>query len=468
MPKIYPATQNRQKERDDGMVVLRAGLFERVSTEEQAKFGASIKTQTDALNDYCEKNMVKIVDHYTDEGVSAGKPYGKRPEMKRLLNDVVAGKIDIILFTRLDRWFRNVKEYFKVQEILDEHNVQWKAIWEDYDTTTANGRMAITVFLAIHQHERERDAERVTAVLENKRKNKEACFGGNAVPMGFKKERDEDGFMRLVKDPETQDAVADFWHILITSNNLNKAIRYMGTEYGIFKDWKSWKRMTQSDFYTGTHRGVVDYCPAYVSPEEFVKFQQRETIKGTPTGSVYYFRTMMRCPECGSKLCGELSRQRSGNYKMYRCAFRSRGCSNAKSISEKKIEKQLLNRLNEFLAAEIASVTLEQKKPKPKPKTNVKALRERHRRLTVAYRAGNVPDDEYLKEDAELKAAIAKAEQDTPPPAKDITPLKELLEVDFQSVYTTLTEEGKQQFWQGLIKEIKLEGKHVKDVIFFK
>ena len=449
------------------MVVLRAGLYERVSTDEQAKYGYSIKTQIDALEEHCEKNHMKVVDHYTDDGVSGGKPAFKRPDMSRLLDDVKGGKVDIILFTRLDRWFRNVKEYFKVQEILDAHGVQWKAIWEDYDTTTANGRMAITIFLAIHQNEREKGAERVTAVLENKRKNKEACFGGQAMPMGYKKEPDENGIMRLVKDPETQDMVTDFWHVLLTSNNLNKAIRHMGTEYGIYKDWKSWKRMTQSDFYCGIHRGVLDYCPAYVTPEEFLKFQQRETVKHTPSGSTYYFRGLMRCPQCGNKLCGDTTKKAYGSYKAYRCTIRGRGCGNHSVISEKKIEKQLLTRLNSFLAAEIAAVTLEQKKPRAKPKANIKALKERQRRLTVAYMAGNVPDDEYLKEDAELKAAIAKAEQDAPPPPTDITPLKELLETDFQSVYTTLTEEGKQRFWQGLIKEIKLKNKEVVDVIFF-
>ena len=55
------------------MVVLRAGLYERVSTDEQAKYGYSIKTQIDALEEYCGKNKMKVVDHYTDDGVSGGK-----------------------------------------------------------------------------------------------------------------------------------------------------------------------------------------------------------------------------------------------------------------------------------------------------------------------------------------------------------------------------------------------------------
>lgn len=446
--------------------VLRVGCYERVSTEEQAKFGYSIKTQVDALNEHCEKNQMKVVDHYTDDGVSGGKPAFKRPEMSRLLEDVKAGKIDVILFTRLDRWFRNVKEYFKVQEILESHGVEWKAIWEDYRTDSANGRMSITIFMAIHQNEREKGAERVKAVLENKRKNREACFGGNAVPFGYMKQKDEDGIMRLVKDPETKEIVQEFWDILLKTNNLNSAIRKMG-EYGYTKNWKSWSRMTQSDFYCGIHRGVLDYCDPYVSPEDFLKFQERDTVKSTPSGSVYLFRGMMRCPDCGHKLCGDTTKKAYGVYKAYRCAIRGRGCNNHSVIAEKKIEKQLLANLAAYMEGEIARVELEATKPKPKPKVNVKSLKEKHRRLTVAYMAGNVPDDQYLKEDAELKALIAKAESEAPPKHKDLTPLKDMLESDFETVYYTFTDEEKQRFWQGLISEIKLDGKNIIDVKFF-
>lgn len=449
------------------MTVLRAGLYERVSTEEQKLRGYSIETQIDNLTEYCHKNKIKIVDHYTDRGISGAKPPLKRPALQRLIEDVQAGKIDIILFTKLDRWFRSVKEYFKVQEILDKHRVEWRAIHEDYDTTTANGQMAITIFLAVAQNERDRTAERIKVVLDHKRKNKEACFGGHALPLGYTKEPDENGVMRLVKDPETQDAVQEFWDILIKSYNLNKAIRHMINVYGIKKDWKSWKRMTQSDFYCGIHRGVQDYCPAYVSPDDFLKFQERETVKATPSGSVYLFRGMMRCPECGNKLCGDTTRKKYGVYKAYRCTIRGRGCNNHSVISERKIEKQLLARLAEFLKNDIARVEIENAKPKPKPKTDVKALKERKRRLTVAYMAGNVPDDQYLRDDAELTALIEKAESEQPPKPRDVQPLKAVLETDFVSIYQTLDDEEKQEFWQRLIREIKLDSKQIKDVIFF-
>lgn len=450
--------------------IRRVGLYGRVSTEEQALRGFSIEAQVDALKEYAKKNNMKIVDIYLDEGISGAKPPLKRPALNRLLEDVKAGKIDMILFTKLDRWFRSVKEYFKVQEILEDNKVEWKTILEDYDTSSANGQMAITIFLAVAQNERDRTAERIKVVLEHKRKNKEACFGGQAIPFGYTKEKDPNGVMRLVKDPETQQACQEFWDILIKSNNLNKAIRHMAHEYGITKDWKSWSRMTQSDFYCGIHRGVQDYCPAYVTPEEFLKFQERETVKGTPTGIPYYFRGMMRCPQCGHKLCGNSDRRYGRVNKSYRCAIRGRGCTNHGAVSELKVEKQLMERLDEFMRDTIAEVEIEANNPKNKTdaERRIKNLKEQLRRLNVVYMSGNKSDEEYFKEDAEIKLAISKAEKELEiSRPRNVEHLKDMLETDYQTLYKTFTPEEKQEFWQDLIKEIKLDGKLVSKVIFF-
>lgn len=450
--------------------ILRVGLYGRVSTEEQALRGFSIEAQVDALKEYAKKNNMKIVNIYLDEGISGAKPPLKRPALKRLLDDVESGKIDMILFTKLDRWFRSVKEYFKVQDVLDNNKVEWKAIQEDYDTTTANGQMAITIFLAVAQNERDRTAERIKVVLDHKRSNKEACFGGRATPFGYMKEKDKDGKSRLVKDPETQQSVQEFWDILLKSNNLNKAIRHMVNEYGIHKDWKSWKRMTQSDFYCGVHRGVQDFCPAYVTPEDFLKFQERDTIKGTPSGVPYYFRGLMRCSECGHKLCGDCDRRYGRINKSYRCAQRGRGCDNHKSVTEIKTEKQLLARLDEFMMDTIAEVEIEAKEPKNKSvvEKRMKSLKEQLRRLNIVYMAGNKSDEDYFKEDAEIKVALSKAEkeyeQNKP---RNVDHLKDLLETDFRTMYAGLEPEEKQEFWQDLIKEIKLDGKTVTKVVFY-
>ena len=455
------------------MVVLRAGLYERVSTDEQAKYGYSIKTQIDALEEYCGKNKLKIVDHYTDDGVSGGKAAFRRPEMSRLLNDIKEKKIDMVLFTRLDRWFRNVQEYFKVQEILDEHKVEWKAIWEDYDTTTANGRMAITIFLAIAQNEREKGAERVRVVFEKKRQNKEAWFGPNSMPFGYITQTDENGISRLVKNPDLQDALQDFWDIAVKYQNVTKAARYVNSVYGLNRTKKMWFDIAHNEMYKGTYRGVEEYCEPYVSKEDWETLQTR-SIKKAQGDRVYLFTGMIKCPECGSTLasgyCTKPGRDgEKKEYRSYRCRNREVNlCENRRSISELKTEQWLLDNLDELLRDEIARVELERTKPKKKPKTDVAALREKLRRLEVVYMAGNKSDAEYLSETAEIKEQIKKAELEKAeePDETNIEALKATLETDFRGIYETLDPEDKRRFWRGLIKEIHVEGNGVKAVDF--
>lgn len=455
------------------MRILRAGLFERVSTEEQSKFGYSIRSQIEALEEHCENNKYKIVDHYTDEGVSGGKPYKKRPEMKRLLDDVQAGKIDIILFTRLDRWFRNVQEYFKVQEILDENRVEWKAIWEDYDTTTSNGRMAITIFLAIAQNEREKTAERIKAIFDSKRKNKESFFGKNSTPFGYLEQEDTNGVRRLIKHPDLEPAIQDFWDIAVKYQNIGKAAKYVNLTYGVNRSKKLWYELSHKEIYTGTYRGVKDYCPAYVDRAEWKKLQNR-CIKSAQNNRIYMFTGLVKCPLCGSTLRASFTTQKlktgMKEYQLYRCENREiRLCANKHSVAEGKTEKWLIKNIERLMKDEIARVEIELAKPKPKIKSNViPTLKEQLRRLDVAYMAGNRTDEAYLKEQKEIKDAIKKAERDNPadPAERDLTFLKKTLETDFRTMYDSLDKEDKRRFWRTLIKEIHVNGNNVVSVEF--
>ena len=106
--------------------MLRAGLYIRVSTEEQVLHGYSLDAQREALTKYAQEHSYYIVDYYVDEGLSARKSYTKRGEFMRMLNDVKNNRLDLILIIKLDRWFRSVKDYYKVQEILEAHHVDWK------------------------------------------------------------------------------------------------------------------------------------------------------------------------------------------------------------------------------------------------------------------------------------------------------------------------------------------------------
>ena len=119
------------------------------------------------------------------------------------------------------------------------------------------------------------------------------------------------------------------------------------------------------------------------------------------------------------------------------------------------------------MRTEIERVEEMKAKPKPISKVNINALKERLRRLTVSYMASNIPDDEYLSDQAEIKACIAGAEKEELPEDRDLTPLKKVLETDYKQLYETFTLEEKRRFWRNLIKEIVVEETEIKQVIFW-
>lgn len=455
------------------MSILRAGCYERVSTDEQAKYGYSIIAQVDALEEFCKKNNIKIVDHYKDEGVSAGKPASKRPAMTRLLNDIREGKIDIVLFTRLDRWYRSTKLYYKVQEVLDQYKVSWKAIQEDYETETASGRFKVNIMLAVAEAEREKGAERVRSVFDAKRKRGEAWQGWNSTPFGYVKQKCEDGVCRLVKDPELKDALQEFWDMAVKYENVSKAGKYVNMKYGLRRSKKLWFDTVRSEYHKGVCRDNENYCEPYVSPADWQKLQGRQT-RDTQNNRVYLFTGLIKCPSCGKTMISTFTTQTlaSGEkkeYYNYRCRHKSfELCDNHKHVTELTVETWLLDNLDSLLRGEIARVEIEAAKPKKKKKSNAKAIKEQLRRLEVVYMAGNKTDEEYLTESKELKALLKKAEEEEggTEPERDLSPLKEMLQTDFRSIYETLSREDRRRFWRSLIEEIHVEGNLPKKVDF--
>ena len=91
--------------------IIRCAIYDRVSTDIQVQQGLSLDTQKELLTEYANTHGYEIVDYYIDEGLTARKKLQNRRDFMRLLKDIKADKIDLVLVTKLDRWFRNVKDY---------------------------------------------------------------------------------------------------------------------------------------------------------------------------------------------------------------------------------------------------------------------------------------------------------------------------------------------------------------------
>jgi DNA invertase Pin-like site-specific DNA recombinase len=441
--------------------VLRVALQPRVSTDEQVRKGDSLDAQEEALVRFANENNMKIVGIYRDEGHSARKPVLKRPTMLQLLEDVKAGKIDRILFTKLDRWFRNVSEYHAIQRILDKHNVTWQAILENYDTATADGRLKVNIMLSVAENESDRTSERIKFVFDAKVAKKECFF---KLPLGYTTEM-IDGIRRVVKDPETQHIVEDFFQRAMATS-IRRAAEEMNIKYDRVHPYKYWWQIAKRELYTGVYKGIEDFAPAYITKDEFEALNNKnKTIRKTKENRVYMFTGLLNCPKCGRRLGGKYCTSGHGysnEYLYYRCMGKLAGTCDFHQVTEKNIEKYLINNIRSEMEKLITSAEAAQhteKKDKPK-KSEVEKLQERLRRLNVAFFAGNMDDKEYAEQTKAIKEQIAKAQAEEVKAEKpvDTEAIRAFLDMDFEAIYETLTKEERRTLWRSVVDEIVLDG----------
>ena len=222
----------------------RVALYARVSTEEQAMHGYSIGAQVDALREYSKQHNYYIVGEYVDEGISARKSYKKRPALLELLQAVQDDRVDLILFIKLDRWFRNVAAYYQVQPVLEEHNVAWQAILEDYETLTASGRMKVNIMLSVAENEADRTSERIRFVQDAKRAKGEPL--NDKAPVGFVYDHNEKCFK---EDQDTIQAAKDVFQWFIDTRSVKEARNRLYEKYGIMRADATIRGMLRNKFY---------------------------------------------------------------------------------------------------------------------------------------------------------------------------------------------------------------------------
>lgn len=434
-------------------------LYVRVSTEEQSRSGLSLETQEKALKEYCERNNHTIIDIYRDAGFSARKPYDKRPEMMRLISDLKERKPQKILFTKLDRWFRNIKEYYKVQEILDAHDVAWSAIWENYNTDTASGRLHVNIMLSVAQDESDRTSERIKSI------HHAAIMRGQPItglqPTGFKVDC-IDGKKRVVHDPNQSELVMDLIEHFELHQSLHAVTRYINIKYHRESDSANYKKILTNPMLHGKYKDNDNYTKPYITKERFDNIQRiiQRNIRVSDKRRTYLFSGLIRCPVCGCVLAGCYD----GARKYYRCRKRyTATCESKHNVNESRIERYLLDNIKSLFDGYLISWTTKQRtREKEDPKKYYMQLE----RLNDVYIDGNITKDQYRQRTNKIKAKIAEINRSASG-SSQLPKLKELLSGDFEADYNLLDKEHKRSFWRQIIKQIIVDfnGNPV-DVIF--
>jgi DNA invertase Pin-like site-specific DNA recombinase len=427
---------------------MRVALYARVSTEEQAIHGLSIGVQQENLKKWANENHHTIVDVYVDAGISARKPASKRPDLQRLLNDVRADKIEMIVFTKLDRWFRNVKEYYKVQDVLDEHRVCWKTIEEEYETETSAGRFKVNIMLSVAESEADRTSERIKTINKNKRENG-LCHHGTQ-PLGLKIVKG-----KLVEDPETAPVVRDVFRHFIATQSVTSTGRYLLSEYGITRSYKNTKQMLKNKRYIGVADNGEQLYPPIVPPQDFALAQSIMAERSTRHSGdftqrhIYLFTGIVFCAECGRRLSGTMSHVHGGEYVYYKCpSYAGRSCVHRRREREDDLEQYMVDHIISGCIG--YNVEVAQQNASNQPTVDKAAIRRKMEKLKDLYLSDLIERDVYVKDYTSLRKQL-----EAPEPEE-----KEQIDVDAlkstMNVYGGLEPSERREFWRRTVKKISV------------
>lgn len=154
---------------------MKAAIYIRVSTVEQAEEGYSLAAQERSIRSHCQAKGYEVYGVYADRGIS-GKDIDHRPDMQRLLRDADERKFDIVVIWALSRFTRSVADLYQICERFQRLGIFLESCTEPFDTGTAMGRAMLGIMSVFAQMEREITGERVrAAMLERARQGKRTC-----------------------------------------------------------------------------------------------------------------------------------------------------------------------------------------------------------------------------------------------------------------------------------------------------
>jgi DNA invertase Pin-like site-specific DNA recombinase len=165
---------------------LRCAAYTRKSSEEglEMEFN-SLDAQREACEAYIAsqrgQGWALVPDRYDDGGTSGGTL--DRPALKRLLADITAGLIDIVLVYKVDRLSRSLLDFHKLIEVFERHQTTFVSVTQSFNTKDAMGRMALNIMLTFAQYEREVIGERIRDKVAASRKK--GMWMGGWAPLGY-------------------------------------------------------------------------------------------------------------------------------------------------------------------------------------------------------------------------------------------------------------------------------------------
>lgn len=307
-----------------------AGVYIRVSTEDQAREGFSLGEQKEKLLQLCSFKDLEVYKVYKDAGISA-KDMEHRPQFQEMLQDMKAGKINYIVAYKLDRITRSVRDLEELISVLEQYNCFLLCDRDDVNTSTANGRFFVRMLTVLSQLEIEIVSERTKFGLNGAIKS--GHIPGQR-PFGYTKSEDK----KMIVDNATRPYVEKIFDMYLEGKSFQQIANYF-KENNIYPkkkwhdttiqkiidnkiymgDYEQYKRIgKQENLEPIVYMNVVEPIISRAKWEECQK--QKERNQRTYTRDrIYTFFQRLKCPSCSRIMKCKGSGGTKRKYMYYTC-----------------------------------------------------------------------------------------------------------------------------------------------------
>ena len=354
----------------------KCGIYVRVSTDKQAlKMDGSLDTQIDTLRKYVDVKRVTtgepwgVAEIYREEG-RTGKDV-ERPEYQRMLSDIAAGRINVLLCVKIDRVSRSLPDFYQLHALLERQDVTFISLHENWDTSTPMGRFGLKLTLAVAELEREQIAERVREKMAWRAG--EGLWNGGRV-LGYDLDLQHKG--PLIPNDLEAAIIRFIFEKYIETGSMYETARvanaagYRGKSYesrrGRVHVGKPFTktdvdRIVRNPVYIGKVRRGQDLFPgkhAPIIPMELWNHAQACLPKarvghrkhGHQRAFVYRLRGLVRCGHCDGFMTPSAGTGHNGVHRYYKCTRRwdGSGRCDAKLVPARALEEAVVERVKEL------------------------------------------------------------------------------------------------------------------------
>lgn len=304
-------------------------IYTRVSTDEQADKGFSLRHQKQMLELYCGQKGHHILRHFQED--FSAKNFD-RPEFKKLMAFVKSNRkrVDHLLFTRWDRFSRNQEEAYRVIRQFRNMGIEVNAVEQPLDLSQADSKVMLAVYLVIPEVENDKIGLRTKFGL--RRAQREGCFTGIA-PFGYSNTRNEEGKSTLaIKEdvaPLIQKAFGDYASGNYSTEEIRKKhfSKYKMSKQSLLNVLKNptyigkihiraWKK-EEEELVKGLHPAIIDERTFYIVQQRFRGKKVDPIHKHSEIDEHLPLRGHLLCRQCGRALTGSASKGRTGKRHFY-------------------------------------------------------------------------------------------------------------------------------------------------------